>query len=70
MSKESLYKLYLEKRKTQFRDPISVKKQVGCTLNYLEDEGRLCKAVKSLESSGIVWNASATNFFIKQKQKK
>ena len=70
MSKESLYKLYLEKQKTQFRDPISVKKQVGCTLYYLADEGRLCKAVKSLESSGIVWNAFATNFFIKQKQKK
>ena len=50
MSKESLYKLcdelriYLEKQKTQFRDPISVEKQVACTLYYLADEGRLRKA--------------------------
>ena len=45
MSKESLYKLcdelhiYLEKQKTQFRDPISVEKQVACTLYYSADEG-------------------------------
>ena len=50
MSKESLYKLcdelriYLEKQKTQFRDPISVEKQATCTLYYLVDEGRLRKA--------------------------
>ena len=59
MSKESLYKLcdelriYLEKQKTQFRDPISVKKQVACTLYYLADEGRLRKAANAF---GIVWN--------------
>ena len=45
VSKESLYKLcdelriYLEKQKTQFLDPIFVKKQVACTLHYLADEG-------------------------------
>ena len=50
MSKESLYKLcdelriYLKKQKTQFRDPISIEKQVACTLYYLADEGRLRKA--------------------------
>ena len=53
MSKESLYKLcyelriYLEKQKTQFHDPISVKKQVACTLFYLADEGRLRKAANA-----------------------
>ena len=31
-------------RKTKFRDPISVEKQVACTLYYLADKGRLCKA--------------------------
>ena len=50
MSKESLYKfcdelrIYLEKEKTQFCDPISIEKQVACTLYYLADEGRLRKA--------------------------
>ena len=50
MSKGSLYKLcdglsiYLEKQKTQFHDPISVEKQVACTLYYLPDEERLRKA--------------------------
>ena len=50
MSKELLYKLcnelriYLEKQKTQFRDLISVEKQVACTFYYLADEGRLHKA--------------------------
>ena len=49
MSEELLYKLcdklciYLEKKK-QFCDPISIEKQVACTLYYLADEGRLCKA--------------------------
>ena len=50
MPKESVYKLrdelriYLEKQKTQFRDPITVEKQVACTLYYLANEGRLRKA--------------------------
>ena len=50
MPKESVYKLrdelriYLEKQKTQFGDPITVEKQVACTLYYLADEGRLPKA--------------------------
>ena len=51
ISRESLYKLcdelhiYVEEQKTQFRDPVSVEKQVACTLYYLADEGRLRKAV-------------------------
>ena len=57
MFKESLDKLchelriYLEKQKTQFRYPISVEKQVACTLDYLADERRLRKAAKRLQSA-------------------
>ena len=49
MSKESLYKLcdelriYLEKQKTQFRDPICLKASY-LYIVYLVDEGRLRKA--------------------------
>ena len=45
MSKESFVKLcdfvrpFVEKRKTSFRAPISVEKQVAVTLYYLADEG-------------------------------
>ena len=59
MPKEWLYKLcdelrmYLEKQRTQFRDPIYVKKQVACTLYYLVDEGTLREAANAF---GIVWN--------------
>ena len=55
MPKESVYKLrdelriYLEKQKTQFRDSITVEKQVACTLYYLADEGRLRKAANHAE---------------------
>ena len=37
--------LFRIKHNTQFRDPISVEKQVAYTLYYLADEGRLRKAV-------------------------
>ena len=49
MSKESLYKLcdelriYLEKQKTQFRDPISVEKQATCTLYIYQMKGDYVK---------------------------
>ena len=59
MSKESLYKLcnelriYLEKQKTQSRDPIFDEKQVACTLYYLADEGRSHKVAHHTQLSPL-----------------
>ena len=36
--------MYLFRKKKKILDPISIEKQVACTLYYLADEGRLCKA--------------------------
>ena len=40
-------RIYLEKQKTQFCDPISVEKQIACTLYYLADEVRWRKAANA-----------------------
>ena len=38
---------FLEKQTTVMRSPFSVERQVGCTLYYLQDEGRLRKVANS-----------------------